>query len=141
MHISGAGASQIIVVEVLPVRRDGRLIGNTVSILPVCGLGSEEGTQCIAVGLRGVLPIGPDWVPAFTQPFFIGITVLRNDACNPFGMPHSKPEASRRAVVKHINSEPVKADHIGESVDDLGNVIEGVFERTACRHVGLAKPW
>ena len=49
------------------------------------------------------------------------------------------PEARRRAVVEDVDRKAIEADHLGEAVDDLGDVVEGVGELAARRHVGLAE--
>src|SRR3546814_3140144 len=45
LNLVGAGPCQVEVVEVLPVRRNGRFIGDAVSILPARGLRGQEGPQ------------------------------------------------------------------------------------------------
>ena len=84
----------------------------------------------------GVLPIGPDRVPAVAQPFLIGVAVLRDDRGDPLRMPHREPEAGRRAVVEDVEGEAVEADDLGEAVDRVREPVESV---AAVRHVGVAE--
>ena len=49
------------------------------------------------------------------------------------------PETGRRAIVEDIDCEALEADHLGEAVDDLGDVIEGVGEHAARHQVGLSE--
>src|SRR5215831_5849305 len=52
-----ARTSQIIIVEVLTVRRDDGRVGYAVRILPARCFRREEGAERVAIGRRGVLPI------------------------------------------------------------------------------------
>ena len=101
--------------------------------------GVEEGAQRLAVCLRRVLPIGPDRIPAVAQPFLIGVAVLRDDRGDALGMLYREPESGRRAIVEDIDRKAIEADHLGEAVDDAGDVVERVGEFVARRHVRLAE--
>ena len=87
-------------------------------------LGRQESAQRLAVGGRGVLPVGPDRVPALAQPFLIGVAVLRDDRGDPVGMLHREPEAGRRAVVEDIDGVAIEADDFGEAVDRSRDPVE-----------------
>ena len=54
-------------------------------------------------------------------------------------MLHGEPEAGRRAIVEDIDGEAFEADHLGEAVDDVGDMVEGVGEVAPRRHVRLAE--
>ena len=49
------------------------------------------------------------------------------------------PETSRRTVVEDIDCEALEADHFGEAINDIGNVIERVSELATRRHVRLSE--
>ena len=52
LHVIGAGAGEIVVVERISVRRDKRRVGRIVRILPDRRLGLEEGAQGVSIGRR-----------------------------------------------------------------------------------------
>jgi hypothetical protein len=104
-------------------------------VLPDGRLGLEECAQGLAVGGRGILPIGPDRGPTLTQPLLIGIAVLGDDRGDPVGVLHREPEAGRCAVVKDIDSITVEPDDFGEPIDDTSKIIEGVRKLAVIRHV------
>src|SRR5262245_33491136 len=64
LDLIGTGARQIEVVQRLTVRGNCHAVGHAMGILPTRRLGSEEGAKSVAVGLRRLLPIGADRVPA-----------------------------------------------------------------------------
>jgi hypothetical protein len=45
----------------------------------------------------------------------------------------------RRAIVKDVDCEVLEADHLGEAINNVGDVIERVGECVARRHVGLSE--
>ena len=49
----------------------------------------------------------------------------------------SQTEACRRAIVEDIDGVAIEPDHLGEAVDRLGHLLEGVLG--AGRHVGFAE--
>jgi hypothetical protein len=85
LDLIGIGAAQIEVVERIAVRGHTSRVGHTMSVLPTRGLGGEEGSQCIPIGLRRGLPIGADGAPPGAQPLLIGVSVLRDDCGNAVG--------------------------------------------------------
>src|SRR6202042_3158649 len=85
---------------------------------------------------RSVLPVGPDRIPAVAQSFFVGVAVLRNDRGDPFGMPDCKPETGWRAVVEYVDREAIETDHLGEALDDVGDIVERVLKTVPAEHVG-----
>src|SRR6202042_2826765 len=84
-------------------------------------------------------PVGTDRRPAVTQPFDVGVTVLRDDRAYAFRVPCRQPDAGRRTVVEYIDRKASKADNLREAVDDARDNVERVGELAAIRHVGLAK--
>src|SRR6266511_3020809 len=139
LNLIGTGARQIEVVQRLTVRGDCRRVGHAMGILPTRRLGSEEGAKSVAVGLRRLLPIGADRVPAVAQPLFIGVAILRDNRGVAVRMFGGGPEAYRRAIVEDIDCEALQADYFSEAVDDGGDVIECVLEFAPRRHVRLAE--
>jgi hypothetical protein len=130
---------QIVIVEVLAIRRHQCLVGYAVCILPVGCLWCEERAERFPVCLRGVLPIGPDGTPAITEALLVGVTVLRYDGGDPFRVADGEPETSRCAIIKHIHRKPVESDDLGKSIDHGGDIVERVSEFFLRRHIGLAE--
>ena len=79
LHLIGAGSCEVEVVERIAVRRNRGYIRHTVGVLPERRLGSKEAAKGLPVGLRRLLPIGANGIPAVAQPFLIGVTVLGDD--------------------------------------------------------------
>ena len=71
-------------------------------------------------------PIFPDWPPRIPKPFFIRISVLRNDRRHSFRMSHCQPQAGRRAVIEHIDRIALQSQRLGESIDRGRQRVEGV---------------
>src|SRR5205823_7998997 len=64
----------------LPIfRRDCRLICHAVGVLPARRFRREKGAGRLAIGLRRLLPVSPNGVPALAQPLFVGVAILRDD--------------------------------------------------------------
>src|SRR4029453_1296849 len=63
----------------------------------------------------------------------------RDDSSDALGVAHGEPEADRRTVVEHIDREAIKPDDLGQAVDDTGEVVERVAERTPRWHTRLAE--
>src|SRR5580698_3164212 len=139
LHVVGAGASEIVVVERISVRRDMCRVGRAVRILPDRRLGLEKGAQGVSIGRRSVLPIGADRIPALAQPFFVGIAVLRNDRRDALRMLRHDAKPGWRAVVEDIDREPREPNHLGEAVDHAGQMIEGVSKVPGRRHIRAAE--
>src|SRR3974390_3580020 len=49
---------------------------------------------------------------------------------------HSEAEANRCTVIEDVKGVAVKAEHLGESLDDVGQMVEAVFEARSIRGVG-----
>src|SRR6267142_3077174 len=54
-------------------------------------------------------------------------------------MPNGEAEANRRTIVEDVDCETTEADHVGEAIDDIRDILERVGEGAARRHVGLPK--
>src|SRR5262245_66224006 len=66
-------------------------------VLPLGGLRLQEIAERLAVLGRGLPPVALDRVPALTQPFVVGVPVLRDDRCDSLRVTHRKAEADRCA--------------------------------------------
>ncbi len=139
LNLVGARARQIEVVERIAVRRDRAHVGHTMCVLPARRVGREETAKRVSVGLRRVLPISPNGIPAVAQPFLVGVAVLGDDCSETVRMPNGETEPHRRAVVEDVDREARETDHLGEAIDDVCDILERVSESIARRHVGLAK--
>src|SRR6516162_312313 len=51
-------------------------------------------------------------------------------------MANSEAEANRRAVIKNVERVVAEAEHLGEMLSQLGQVIEAVLESRSVRRVG-----
>jgi hypothetical protein len=110
-----------------------------VGVLPVGRFRREELAERLSVRLGGLLPIGPDGIPALAETFLIGVAVLRNDGLDPLWMANGKSETCWRAIVKDLNRKPIEADELGEAVDHARDIVERVAELISRRHVGAAE--
>jgi hypothetical protein len=54
---------------------------------------------------------------------------------------HRQAKAHRCAVVEDVKSVPAEAEGLGESLHELSQMIEGVFERLAIRRPGETETW
>src|ERR1700728_5095830 len=99
----------------------------------------QQRAKRLAIRLRSLLPVGADRIPSFAQTLFVSVAVLRDDRGDPFGMLNGKPEARWRAVIEYVHGKPVETDHLGETPNDLCDVVERVCKTFASRHVRLHK--
>src|SRR5215813_9830697 len=135
-----SGSCEVEVVEGLAVRRDQRRIPHALRVLPARRLGAEEGSQRLAIRFGRVLPICTNWIPARTEPFLVGVPVLRNDRGDAIRMASGNAEARGRAIVEDVDGETIEAHDLRESIDDVGHVVERVREARSGRHIRLPKP-
>jgi hypothetical protein len=54
-------------------------------------------------------------------------------------MSKGEAEADRRAVIEDVDRISLEADGLGEGIDDLGQIIEGVFELRPTRGIRETK--
>src|ERR1700761_1835613 len=139
LNIGNTLASEIVVVQRDAIRRHQGFFDYTVDVLPTGGARRQEGTKCFAILIRGVFPIGLYGIPSLTQSFFVGVAVLRDDAGDALGMFDGNAETGRCAVVEYINCKTIEAHDFGKAIDNVGDVIEGVLELVARRHIGATK--
>src|SRR5262245_48966000 len=97
-------------------------------VFPAGRLGIEKTAERLSVGLRGVLPIGTNGIPAFAQTFLIGIAILGDDCGEAIWMPNGNAEADRGSIVEDVYRESLKADHLGEAGDNVCDIFERVAE-------------
>jgi hypothetical protein len=122
------------------LRGEERLIGDAVDVLPFRGLGREKRADGLPVGGVWLLPVFLDRVPTGAQALLVGVAVLRDDRRDPLRPRQREPEADRRAVVENVDGVAAEADRVGEPLDDLRQVVEGVVELPAVRASEKPKP-
>src|SRR5262249_36323985 len=83
---------------------------------------------------RGVLPISPNRCPSVAETFLIGVTVLRDDRCDPLRMADGEPKARRRAVVECINCEAVEAAFCHSPIP----FVKSMNEQATTKLIGLS---
>jgi hypothetical protein len=54
-------------------------------------------------------------------------------------MSEGEAEADRRAVIEDVDRISLESDGLGEGIDDLGQIIEGVFELRPTRGIRETK--
>src|SRR5262245_6450012 len=99
LNLVGAEAGQIEVVERIAVRRNRGYVEHTMRVLPARRVGREEGAERGSVGLRRLLPISANGIPAIAEPFLVGVAVLGDDCSDTVRVPNGEAEAHRRAIV------------------------------------------
>ena len=109
-------------------------------VLPEGRLGLQEIAKRLTVGLRGVLPIGANRIPALAQALLIGIAILRDDRRDPLRMLHRQAESRGRAVVEDIDREALKPITSVKRSITSARVIEGVVELRAAGMSDWPKP-
>src|SRR5262249_20780072 len=117
-----------------------RRIPHALRVLPARGLGAEEGPQCLAIRFGRVLPICTNWIPARTEPFLVGVPVLRNDRRDAIRMASGNAEAGGRAIVEDVDGETTQTPAPRDWIDDVGHVVERVGEARGGRNIRLPKP-
>src|ERR1700678_4144023 len=140
LHFVGTWTCEVEVVESDAVRRNRSFIGHAVRVLPPRCFRRQECTQCFAVRLRWILPVGANRGPALAQTFFVGVAILGDDGRDAIGVLRRDAETRRRAVIEDVDREAIKAHQFSEAVDDAGDVVEGIFELGPRRHVRLPEP-
>src|SRR5262249_61265105 len=105
-------------------------------VLPLGRLGREKAAERRAVLRRGLLPVALDGVPALAQPLLIGVAILRDDRNDSLRVARRETEADRRAVIEDVDGITGEPDDRREPVDDVGEMIEGVPERSSLRRLG-----
>src|SRR5262249_14504038 len=107
------------------IRRESLLCRYAVRVLPARGLRFEEGAQGSTVLGRRIFPVGLDRIPTVAQALQIRVAVLRDDRGDLLRVSQSQSQTDRRAVVEYINCVTRKSESLGESVNDVSEVLEG----------------
>jgi hypothetical protein len=123
-----AWACQQSAVELIGFGRNQDFVGDAVEILRFGGFRCEEILQSGSVGLRWVLPVLLNRVPALAQTLFVGVAVLGNDRRDALWMGECKAQPNGSAVIEYVDRITVEADLFSKAVDDIGEVLERVPE-------------
>src|SRR5262249_54812179 len=102
LYFGDSRAAQVIVIERVPVWRYHGRVRHAVRVLPDRGFRPQELSQCFAIGLGIVLPIGTDRIPAVAQAFYVGVAVLGDDCGDALRVFGGKSKAGRSAVVEYV---------------------------------------
>ena len=84
LSLIGSRSSHIVRIEVATVVRHERCIGDTMRILPAYRFGGQQLSERPPICIRRISPIALDGIPDVAEPFFISVSILRNDASDPF---------------------------------------------------------
>src|SRR5215471_15308261 len=131
LNLVVAATRQQGTVEPIGFGRNQRCVGDAVEILRLGCLLGEKILQSSTVGLRRVLPVFLDGVPALAQTLLVGVAVLGNDRRDPLRMCKCEAKADGGSVIEYVNSIAVEADCLREAVDDIGEVLERGSEMLA----------
>src|SRR5262245_2572806 len=126
-------------VEGVGFGRHLRAVRHAKHVLEPRRLGLEEFAQRRPIGIGWLVPVFLDRVPALAQTLFISIAILRNDRYHALRMSEGEAEADRRAVIEDVDRISLEADGLGEGIDDLGQIIERVFELRPTRGIRETK--
>ena len=75
----------------------------------------------------------------YGAPVGFRLAVLGNDCGDAIRMPNGKAEAHGCAIIEDVHRESSETDYLGEAIDDVRDILEGVSELAARRHVGLTE--
>ncbi len=96
-------------VKHVAFRRHQRFVTDAMQILPAGSCQIEHIVMHdLAVFQRRLCPVTANRLPCVTQPFEIGIAVLRNQAGYPVGIRERQPQPARRAIVEHVKRVPLE---------------------------------
>src|SRR5215831_1030192 len=95
-------------------------------VLPLGRFRLEELAQCRTVRFVWLFPVLLNRVPAFAQPFLVGIAVLRNDCSDPVRVLQRKSETYRSSVVENIQRETAEPNLLDEGANGLCQLLECV---------------
>src|SRR5262249_46318120 len=110
-------------------------------VLPFGDLWFQEGAQGRTVFRRRIPPIGLDRIPAVAQALFICIAVLRDQRGDSLWMTQGQAKAHWCSVVENVKSIPTKAEDLGKVLNDVSQMIKGVFEGFPIWGLGEAETW
>ena len=95
--------------------------------------------QRVFVG-RAIGPKSASRFPIGTEPFVMRNRVLNNQRIDPFGMNQGHAKTHRASVVLHVKCVLREPQRFGETIHDLGIVIECVGELFWIGPVAVTKP-
>src|SRR5262249_7036426 len=88
-----------------------------------------------------LLPISLDRVPAIAEALLVSVAVLRNDGSDSLRMGQRQTQADGSSVIEDVNGEAFEPNRLGETIDDLGEVFEGVAEVFAIGGLRESEAW
>src|SRR5215510_15384 len=95
-------------------------------VLPLGRFRFQELAQRRAVCFVWLFPVLLNRVPAFAQPFLVGIAVLRNDCGDPVRVLEGETETYRSSVVENIKCKPAEPDLLDEGANGFCQLLECV---------------
>src|SRR5215467_13894094 len=114
-------------IQCVRLRRNAFWIGDALRVLPTSSFQCQDVlADYPPVICRGLSPILPDGGPGVTEPFFVGVSILRNYGCDSFRVGHGQPETRWRAIVEYIDGISVESKCLRERLHRRGQVIERV---------------
>jgi hypothetical protein len=82
-----------------------------------------------------------DSVPRFGEALLVAVGVLNHLPLEPLRVAGDDAVADRAAVVLHVDAHRAgEADPLEQTLDDLGEMVEGVVPVGRIRHVAVAEP-
>src|SRR5215510_3439453 len=108
-------------------------------VLPLGRFRLEELAQRRAVRFVWLFPVLLNRVPAFAQPFLVGIAVLRNDCGDPVRVLQRKTETYRSSVVENIQCKTAEPNPLDEGANGFCQLLECVAVLLAIGCVRKAK--
>jgi len=136
LNLGTLRAIQQSLVENDGFRRNALLgIGHAVVILPASGFQGGKAAQDITVLLGWIFPVGTDRSPVFAQTFFISISVLGDERCNPLRVVQCETEPGGGTIIEDVDRKLLQADLLRELPDDLGQMVKRIGEAFVIRRV------
>ncbi|MNX73547.1 hypothetical protein D3C86_1049500 [compost metagenome] len=127
-------------VQRVALRRHAVRVGDALHILPLRALQVQHAVvNRLPVHRRGIRPVRADRRPRVSQPFEIGIAVLRHQTGDTVGMGQGQAQARRRAVVKEVQRVAGQSKPVDERFQRLGQVVERIAVAAFSRHLREAE--
>ena len=99
----------------------------------------QEAAQRVTVGLIRLFPVRLHGRESVRHTLKVGVTILRNDRRNPFGVLDRQAKAYRRAVIEHVDRELFQAKYLGKAANHFSDVLKGIGELISFRLLGHAE--
>src|SRR5438477_12914903 len=87
--------------------------------------GKKIRSQCVFVG-SAIGPKRAPGLPICTQAFVMGDRVLNDEGLDALGMSQGHAKTHGSTVILHVERVSRESQRLGEVIDDLSDVIEGV---------------